>query len=423
MDAIKWALVLLCLGSKGIQAEPLPWTATVPSSIKGLPGSCVVIPCIFSYPEPQNPVTHFSGIWMDHMKFIYHPVGSQMMQEYSGRTELLGDPTVKNCSLKIDPLQLSDTGPFYFRVEIGDHDKYSYKESAVSIAMIDDLNPIRFSVDKEVVMGRLVTASCTVTHSCPTSPPVFTWNHPGKHKFHSQQLEGGQWEATSLLTFDPTRADHHMLLQCDVTYKGGRHQQSSKVLTVQYAPEIKTASTCSSDKTMVTCTCIAESSPPSTVHFLLSVIILPNVTVETHGSLTFATLRQHFESSGFVQCLANNTLGSANVTLSILVHDEMKNIYTGVAIGVPVAAVILLVVVLLIKSRGRPAQQSTLQVMGSDKPQRPPQYTTAPSSQRKERRKDNDRKDNKSAIDTNDCIYNNMEVEVGGNYDEIYANM
>ena len=58
------------------------------------------------------------------------------MQQYRDRTELVGDIMQKNCSLKIEPLQASDAGPFYFRIEIADYDQYSYSHNKISIAMI-----------------------------------------------------------------------------------------------------------------------------------------------------------------------------------------------------------------------------------------------------------------------------------------------
>lgn len=118
------------------QTEASSWTVTVPSSVKGLPGSCVVIPCSFNYPDPGKTLTQFTGMWTDMThQLIYHPVESKMMQQYRNRTELLGDRQ-KSCSLKIDPLQQSDQGPFYFRIEIANYDNFSYKENRVSIAMI-----------------------------------------------------------------------------------------------------------------------------------------------------------------------------------------------------------------------------------------------------------------------------------------------
>lgn len=85
-------------------------------------------------------------------------------------------------------------------------------------------------------------------------------------------------------------------------------------------PEIKTASSCSSEADMVKCVCIAESQPVSMIHFVLSDRVLPRVKVEQHGTVTIGTLHAEFGSSRVVLCVANNTLGNANITLSLPVN-------------------------------------------------------------------------------------------------------
>uniref|UniRef100_A0A3B4UCQ6 Ig-like domain-containing protein n=1 Tax=Seriola dumerili TaxID=41447 RepID=A0A3B4UCQ6_SERDU len=212
-----------------VQTEASSWTIQVPSSVKGLPGSCVVIPCTFNYPDPDKVVTKFTGIWTDATSHvIYHPVESKIMQQYRSRTELLGDVTQRNCSLKIDPLQQTDQGPFYFRIEIADYNNFSFKENRVSISMTERGPKLAFST----VEGQTEVASCSVFPSCPTSPPVFNWSHSGE-QIQSPQFDDGQWKVTANLTFRPTYADHNKPLLCTVTYKGGRKQEAAKVLKVK----------------------------------------------------------------------------------------------------------------------------------------------------------------------------------------------
>lgn len=71
---------------------------------------------------------------MDKNGIIFHPRQSEMQQKYQTRTKLVGDAAHKNCSLMIDPIQPSDTGPFQFRIEINGYDNFSYKEK-VSISV------------------------------------------------------------------------------------------------------------------------------------------------------------------------------------------------------------------------------------------------------------------------------------------------
>ncbi|XP_062278965.1 myelin-associated glycoprotein-like isoform X3 [Scomber scombrus] len=394
------ALVLLFIFLKVNQAQASSqWTADVPSIVRGLPGSCVVIPCSFTYPDPGRTVTQFTSIWQDdNNKLIYHPVASKIMEQYRGRTKQLGD-VKQNCSLKIDPLHQSDIGPFHFRIEIGGYNTYSYLQNKVSITMISELNPISFSVVEEVEEGVSVSASCSVSHSCPDSPPVFTWSHSGQKHFQSRQLVDGQWQATSTLTFQPSRADNNKPLQCTVTYKGGKHQNTSKVLKVQYAPEIKTISSCSSDGDMMKCMCIVESNPPSRVHFLLSDRVLQSTKLEIHGHLTIGTLQANLGSFGFIQCVANNMMGNANITLISTLPDKNKMLipYLAIAGGAVLILMILIAVGVFNKCRGRSEDVSSSQMHTIDVPQ----YAVTP---RKKKCHDD------VQYPSNDHIYGNMEI-------------
>ncbi|XP_051813396.1 sialoadhesin-like isoform X2 [Acanthochromis polyacanthus] len=505
MDTLKWPLFFGFLCLNVIQSEASSWTATIPSSVKGLPGSCVVIPCSFNYPAPQTPVSEFTGYWMnDNNHLIYHPHESTIQEQYRNRTKLLGDVRHKNCSLMIDPLRESDQGPFHFRIEIKNYDKFSYRNNKVSISMMNELKPIEFTETGEVKEGQTVSVSCSVYHSCPPFPPVFNWNRTGQQHFSSQQLNGGQWKATSTLTFQPTHADHNRPLLCSVTYRGGRNQKDSTTLKVKhapvnvnvdyksdvkegetvqmkcssdahppansytwhngtgaelhkgnvytvhnvsrhtgghlsctaineegqgqsspvklnvlYAPEIKTASSCSLEGSVGKCVCIAESNPPSMVHFVLAGKVLQSTNVEKHGSLTIGTLHEELGSSKFVSCVANNNLGNANVTLSLNVNGNMQYMFIGIGAGV--ILVLLLIAVGVAKKWGRPADTTacTMNTMKAEKAVDLPQYATTkrlPPSFEK------DSYDDVSCggIYANDHVYGNMEADGD---DAVYANM
>uniref|UniRef100_A0A8C7RW23 Ig-like domain-containing protein n=1 Tax=Oncorhynchus mykiss TaxID=8022 RepID=A0A8C7RW23_ONCMY len=213
-----------------ITIEASSWTAEVPSSVSGLQGSCIVIPCSFNYPEPEKKPSKFTGIWFKGTHdTIYHPDSSNIIKDYRGRTELVGDLRQKNCSLRIDPLHRSDKGPFHFRVEIKDQNKYSYMHDTVSIAV----NPPSLSVREEVKLGVELSASCSVSHSCPSDSPLLTWSHSGTPSVQSQQLTNGQWKVTSSLTFTPSITDHNQSLVCTAEHRGVKPVKMSKTLNVK----------------------------------------------------------------------------------------------------------------------------------------------------------------------------------------------
>lgn len=74
---------------------------------------------------------------------------------------------------------------------------------------------------------------------------------------------------------------------------------------------------------MVKCVCTVESRPPSMVQFVLSDRVLPITKVEKHDSVTIGTLQAKLGSFEFVLCLANNTQGNANLSLSLPVDSKL----------------------------------------------------------------------------------------------------
>uniref|UniRef100_A0AAY4ESU7 Ig-like domain-containing protein n=1 Tax=Denticeps clupeoides TaxID=299321 RepID=A0AAY4ESU7_9TELE len=197
------------------------WSAEIPETVSGLLGSCIVIPCSFTYPTHNLKTSEIIAIWhTDSRENIYHPEKSKVDAKYKGRTRLLGDLSHRNCSLKIEPLKRSDKGPYTFRVEIEDKDKYSFKNSRVSITI-------------KVQSGEVAQATCSVSHSCPANPPIITWSHSGATVTHSEHLTNGEWRMTSSLTFTPTRADHKVRLYCTASYSGGKKVRTYQTLLVK----------------------------------------------------------------------------------------------------------------------------------------------------------------------------------------------
>ncbi|CAL8248708.1 unnamed protein product [Lota lota] len=231
-------LGFICLCIRATGGDGSSWTANIPGSITALNGSCVVIPCSFDYPQfVPKASTEFTGIWFDQTKqIVYHPNSTKMMKTYQGRVTLLGTISRKNCTMMIDPVRESDIGPFHFRIEITDYDKFSYKEHSVSVTVKPTPEPISMEVDKDLKEGEFGVASCSVVLSCPAAPPTFTWTHSGYHTSQLLPHENGQWQARSTLGFPLTRNLHNTSLGCMVDYKGGEKSKSSQVLLVKHAP-------------------------------------------------------------------------------------------------------------------------------------------------------------------------------------------
>uniref|UniRef100_A0A673G8W5 Si:dkey-238d18.5 n=1 Tax=Sinocyclocheilus rhinocerous TaxID=307959 RepID=A0A673G8W5_9TELE len=197
--------------------------AEMPKSVVGLSGSCVVIPCTFSYPAKGKTYTEFTGIWYKgYYEFtVYHTDTSKISDTFKGRSSLTGDLRQNDCSLKISSLSSSDTGPFIFRIEIKDLDKFSFGQNKTSVTVKETPEIPIVSVEEEMTSGKPVTATCAVSHSCPSDLPRVTWNHDGTHSSLSQPQNPGQLKLTSYtLTFTPSREDHNKHLSCSAEFEG-----------------------------------------------------------------------------------------------------------------------------------------------------------------------------------------------------------
>uniref|UniRef100_A0A8C3F5F4 B-cell receptor CD22 n=1 Tax=Chrysemys picta bellii TaxID=8478 RepID=A0A8C3F5F4_CHRPI len=96
------------------------WGVTLaPGPQAGWVGSCVTIPCSFTYPAGWNVRT---VIWFwtrdrDHRDtdpIVYHSVETRVHADFKGRARYLGD-LQHNCSLRVVGLRLSDNGTYRFR--------------------------------------------------------------------------------------------------------------------------------------------------------------------------------------------------------------------------------------------------------------------------------------------------------------------
>ncbi|XP_015254790.1 PREDICTED: myelin-associated glycoprotein-like isoform X1 [Cyprinodon variegatus] len=321
MGASKLLIFCFFIYLKGSESET-SWTSKSPASVKGLLGSCVVIPCSFNFPDKGRNYDSV-GIWYDPNGVVFHSkVSQKVSSQYKGRTELVGDLKEKNCSLKIVDLQEKDTGPFDFRIEIKDYDSYYYK-SMVSISAISEPNPIQFSVSGDFKERHNLSASCSVFHTCPASPPHFTWSHSGKKTYHSQQLNDGEWKETAILNFRLTHNDHNKALKCSVKYNGGKVQEKQEILQVRYAPvnvKVEYNSTVMEGEN-VSLICSSEAHPPVTSYHWHS---------ETGANISQGNLYMVTKVSRNIRalyCIAVNEEGqgiSSPAQLNVLYAPEVK---------------------------------------------------------------------------------------------------
>ncbi|XP_039973307.1 myelin-associated glycoprotein-like [Xiphias gladius] len=226
MELKLWLSFLLLQVTHCVQTPRGQWTANIPTKIPALQGSCVVIPCIYTYPKPisNKILNRWRGFWRKGNKIVStNLLKWKLPKEYKKRTQFLGDLQSRNCTMLLDGVRGTDVGPFYFRIEMPQYKSFSYTKHTVTIDVIRDPQPPTLSVR----VNDRVTASCSVSHSCPFSPPQFSWSRSGIVWRRSKRLNKWKWETVSTLSFQPLPADFNKTLNCTVQYRGGKQAKSS----------------------------------------------------------------------------------------------------------------------------------------------------------------------------------------------------
>ncbi|XP_034731333.1 myelin-associated glycoprotein-like [Etheostoma cragini] len=221
------------------------WRANVVKNLDALVTSCVVVPCSFSHPKENLPSSRLRGIWhfsTDKSKRIYYQDITQVLENFRGRTRLLGHLGQDNCTLEITDIKDHDNGPFCFRIELARTetdtstvDKFSFVESCVTLRMLPDPPKPTLSHPKTAIQDRPYIITCSVTHTCPTHVPKLTWSRgTGDEIIEVHKDTGfGYWEAQSILTIVPDEKDDHSEVTCTAQFNGQKTSSTSLTLNVK----------------------------------------------------------------------------------------------------------------------------------------------------------------------------------------------
>uniref|UniRef100_A0A8C9Z8N7 Ig-like domain-containing protein n=1 Tax=Sander lucioperca TaxID=283035 RepID=A0A8C9Z8N7_SANLU len=197
--------------------------ADVPFRFSALTGSCVVIPCSIPYQEDE-PFTR--GVWSKRNNdIIYHNGQTFVVDHFRGHTSILGDLNEGNCSLEIDDIKPFDNGPFCFHLMICLLSNQQKHSALCFTCSASPDKPMMTSVPAEVDAGSTITVSCSVTHTCPSHPPVFSWSvpHLTSEVTHTWTPQG-IWETTSTITFMAAGGDGVKNLTCTAISWGGKQR-------------------------------------------------------------------------------------------------------------------------------------------------------------------------------------------------------
>ncbi|XP_073719535.1 sialoadhesin [Misgurnus anguillicaudatus] len=195
--------------------------ADVAPKITALHRSCVVIPCTFNMEDEL--AAQLRARWVSKKGYMYHTGPSRILDNFRGRTRLLGNPVEQNCTVEIDDVKPHDNGPFWFQAE-KDEVEYKFNDSSVFILIrAQPDNPVVSSLPENIEPGTRVTIKCSVNHTCPSHPPGITWSiKTARETVSHQSMSEGVWETVSTVTFIPTGYEEIDKIVCNAKFWGDK---------------------------------------------------------------------------------------------------------------------------------------------------------------------------------------------------------
>eukprot|EP00063_Salmo_salar_P046552 XP_014021387.1 PREDICTED: myelin-associated glycoprotein-like isoform X1 [Salmo salar] len=307
------------------------WTVTIPNQISGLMGSCVLIPCSFTHPSAYIPT---NVAWYQYSKLPgkYPVVFSRtkpgdIVEHYSGRTELVGRASDGDCSLMINGMILEHNGEdIYPWVDEVSKSVFAFFQWRVTLEVTDTAPRPQLSVSEVQREGGNITVSCAVLHTCPSSPPSLSFGDQRGvvQGYHTEEIQG-RWRVLSTISFVARAEDHEKVVACNVTHPGGQTAAGEVVLDVSYAPRsvsVTGGSTVVQVGTNLSLSCVSDANPPASSYLwylLRDGLVMPL----NHSTETAAVTDLHPDENAF-HCTAINPLGRSKPSCSFVVTAEYK---------------------------------------------------------------------------------------------------
>lgn len=328
------ALLSLLLLASVFTPGQTTWGVSSPKDVQGLTGSCLLIPCIFSFPADVSVPNGITAIWYydysGKRQVVIHSGDPKLVDErFRGRAELTGNMDHKVCNLLLKDLKLEDSGTYNFRFEISDGNRWS-DVRGTTVTVTNNPSPPTITIPHELREGVEVNVNCSTPYLCLQEEQVsLHWQGQDPTRsvisnFQSLEPTGVYHQTT--LHMAPSWQDHRRTLRCQLSL--ATHSSQKEVyLQVQHAPKGVEILLSSSGRNilpgnLVTLTCRVNSSYPavSSVEWVKDGV---NLTAKGHVlQLSSAT----WNDSGVYTCQATNNVGSlASPPLSLHVFTaEVK---------------------------------------------------------------------------------------------------
>ncbi|XP_072656328.1 sialoadhesin isoform X1 [Canis lupus baileyi] len=239
MDFLLQLLQLVSFISAGLAS----WGVSSPQDVKGVKGSCLIIPCVFSFPADVKVTNGITAIWYydysGNRQVVSHSENPKLVEaQFRGRAQFLGHTEHKMCTLLLKDLRPEDSGSYNFRFEISDTNRWSdVKGTVVTVTETPETPTIASAA--ELHEGTEAYFNCSTPYACPEEHISLQWQgqDPSRSVTSSfQNLKPTGISHLGTLHMALSWQDHGRTLQCELSV--AKQKTQGKIhLQVQYAPK------------------------------------------------------------------------------------------------------------------------------------------------------------------------------------------
>nr|XP_004611047.1 unnamed protein product [Sorex araneus] len=314
MDILGPLVLLAASVSPGLGS----WGVSSPQRVAGVQGSCLLIPCVFSYPDNVRVSDGITAIWYydqaDSRKVVSHSAQPELVEaRFRQRAQLVGQVMHRTCNLLLKQLQPEDAGTYKFRFEINGGDRWLDVIGTVVTVTAMPQTPTLVS-PAMLLEGTEVDFNCSTPYACFMEPARLQWEGQDRARsatLDHQRVEPTGVSLTQILHMALSWRDHGRTLSCRVLL--GAHQSQGQLqLQVQYTPKGVSALLQPSEQNIrlgeqVTLTCHVNSSYPE----VRSVQWLKDGQLLQVEGQVLQLPRVAWSDSGLYACRAENSVGSS----------------------------------------------------------------------------------------------------------------
>ncbi|XP_015423681.1 PREDICTED: sialic acid-binding Ig-like lectin 14 [Myotis davidii] len=318
----------------GGSLQQLPgYELQVQESVTVFEGQCVHVPCSFSYPRSSwSSSSKFYTYWYrdgDNTAYDAPVASSNYNKPVKRETKvrfLLPDPRTNDCSLHIRDARRSDTGRYFFRVEIEypeynyqghfqgyKSQGYSYQDKMLDLQVAALTEKPHIRVREPLESGRPTQLACSLPGACEGGRPLtFSWAGAAVDSLDPQNL------SSSVLSFTPRPGDHGTNLTCQVKREGSQWTTQRTIrLDVSSFKNLQTTSLTILEGEALRLRCEADSNPPAELSWFRGSTGLNTTPLSRTAILELPRVGPAQE--GEFTCQARHPLGSHSVPLNLSV--------------------------------------------------------------------------------------------------------